>query len=259
MGHWFAGSSFFAHRSNDPPSAVVVNEGATCVMAGTANASRTVGPVNMLTIPAGRYELPAANSPLHPFLPSHRLSEIVLPEPVLIQEQAVSIALFKQYVDAVEQMPSGEEKEEKLAHIGMFWNKKESVSPAVRGVSLEAAMDFSRWLAQQTHCHFQIPSREEWAAAIIHLFQSGVPLPKPSDGFDATPLKSLLQGGNEWTRSPCPVGYYLVGEEDWGAGMRDGQPSCIPNLFSVAGFRMVIHPARASTAAADTDEAKSNH
>jgi hypothetical protein len=243
VSQWFAGSSFFAPPAAQEGAEMVVTEQSSCPL---LTGNRTSSPFAMLTIPAGRYALPAANSPLHPFLNPQRLGDVHLPESILIQEQPVSSTLFKQYVEAVEGMPDGEEKEEKRSHIGMFWNKKESVSPAVRGISLEAALDFNRWLSQKTGCDFQIPSREEWAAAVIHLFQSGVSLPKPSDGFDATPLKSLLQGGSEWTRSPCPMGYYLVGEEDWGATIRDGHPSCMPNLFSVAGFRTVIHPAQAN-------------
>ncbi|MBF0096732.1 MAG: hypothetical protein HQM04_09955 [Magnetococcales bacterium] len=241
VSQWFAGSSFFAPPAAQEGGEVVVTEKNSC---SVTSGNRSGAPFAMLRIPAGRYELPAANSPLHPFLNPQRLGEVSLSAPILIQEQPVSSTLFKQYVEAVEGMPDGEEKEEKRSHIGMFWNKKESVSPAVRGISLEAALDFNRWLSQKTGCDFQIPSREEWAATVIHLFHSGVSLPKPSDGFDATPLKSLLQGGSEWTRSPCPMGFYLVGEEDWGATIRDGHPSCMPNLFSVAGFRTVLHPAQ---------------
>ncbi|WP_130470246.1 SUMF1/EgtB/PvdO family nonheme iron enzyme [Candidatus Magnetaquicoccus inordinatus] len=259
VGNWFAGSSFFTRPAEQGESVPAqVAESSSCVMTVGAGQKTVVGPFNMLTIPAGQYELPLPASPLYPFLHPQRLGSIVLPEAILLQEQPVSSSVFKQYVEDVGKMPDGEAKEERLSHIGMFWNKKESVSPAVRGISLEAAMDFNRWLSEKTGCEFQIPSREEWAAAVIHLFQSGVSLPKPSDGFDATPLKSLLQGGSEWTRSTCPMGYYLVGEEDWGATIRDGHPSCMPNLFSVAGFRTVIHPA-ATNKRDSAEERKSNH
>ncbi len=213
---------------------------------------------SLAPIPVGSYNLPTPTSGLYPFMHFHHLETIVIDDPVAIQEQPVTRTLFKQYADFIENQPPGEEKERLLSHLGLSWNQGEAGSPAVKGVSLEAALDFSQWLSQKTGCVYEIPSREEWAAAIIHGYNSGVPLPNPTDSFDSTPLKSLLQGGSEWTRSSCAVGNYLVGEEDWGTESKGSQPICMPGLFAVAGFRVVLHPARQRPQTSEAAE-KTNH
>lgn len=208
-------------------------------------------------IPAGTYPLPTPTSGLYPFTRLHRLETIVIDTPFQIQEHPVSRALFKRYADSIAGSPDGEEKERRLAHLGHFWNRETAV-PVVKGVSLEAAMDFGRWLSQRTGCTYEVPSREEWLATLVHHFNSGAPLPKPGDAFDATPLKSLLQGGNEWTRSPCALGYYLVGEEDWGVESKAKGPVCMPGMFAVAGFRLVARPESAHAGRVNASE-KTNH
>ncbi|MEO5348259.1 MAG: SUMF1/EgtB/PvdO family nonheme iron enzyme [Magnetococcus sp. YQC-3] len=195
----------------------------------------------LLEIPAGRYALPTPTSGLYPFTRTHQMEHVVINTPFLIQERPVSRALFKQYAEAVASSADGEEKERLSSHLGPAWNR-ETAGSVVKGVSLEAAIDFGQWLSQKSGCSYAVPSREEWLATVVHLFNSGAPLPKSSDAFDATPLKSLLQGGSEWTRSPCALGHYLVGEEDWGVESKSREPVCMPAMFAVAGFRVVLHP-----------------
>ncbi|MBF0459813.1 MAG: SUMF1/EgtB/PvdO family nonheme iron enzyme [Magnetococcales bacterium] len=229
------------------------NLGQACLLAEQAQTAFT-----LLPIPVGSYPLPTPTSGLYPFTHAHAAETIVVEAPFWLQDQPVTQALFKQYADSIDVMPAGEEKERLVSHLGMFWNRGETSTPAVKGISHEAALDFAQWLQQKTGCHYDVPSREEWLAALIHLYNSGAPLPKPSDAFDRTPLKSLLQGGSEWTRSPCAVGYYLVGEEDWGADSQSNQPICMPGMFSVAGFRMVLHSAPIDPQKGDQTE-KTNH
>ncbi|MEO5339639.1 MAG: SUMF1/EgtB/PvdO family nonheme iron enzyme [Magnetococcus sp. MYC-9] len=229
-----------------------------CLPGSAGPSTSPKSPFVLHPVPAGAYALPTPTSGLHPFTRHHKLDTIQVETAFLMQEQPVSQALFKEYAESIARMPTGEEKERLLSRLGQFWSRGENTAPAVKGISLEAATDFSHWLSQQTGCSYEVPSREEWAAAVIHLYNSGSPLPKPSDSFDANPLRSLLQGGGEWTRSPCPLGFYLVGGEDWGVEAQDSQPSCMPALFSVAGFRVVLHPDRRFPPAAETTE-KTNH
>lgn len=219
-----------------------ISTSSTCSALSAKGSSQSAALTALITIPAGTYELPTSTSGLYPFTRFHNLAPIVVDAPFLIQGQPVSRTLFKEYADFVASKPDGQEKERSLAHLGLSWNQVGATTPAVKGISWEAALEFTQWLSQKTGCTYDIPSRAEWAATIIHLYGSGVPLPKPSDAFDATPLKSLLRGGTEWTRSPCAAGYYLVGEEDWGGDSNSNQPICMPGLFSVAGFRVVLHP-----------------
>ncbi len=225
------GTSF---RANSPRQGESGATGQTCLPSDQAA-------FTLAEIPAGRYALPTPTSGLYPFTRTHQMEHIVIDAPFLLQERPVSQALFKQYAEAVASRADGEEKERLSSHLGLAWNR-ETATSVVKGVSLEAAIDFGQWLSQKTGCSYAVPSREEWLATVIHLFNSGAPLPKSSDAFDATPLKSLLQGGSEWTRSPCALGHYLVGEEDWGVESKSKEPVCMPAMFAVAGFRVVLHP-----------------
>ncbi|MBF0399777.1 MAG: SUMF1/EgtB/PvdO family nonheme iron enzyme [Magnetococcales bacterium] len=238
VGGWLTYPDWRATAPQPKESAAVPD----CQLSTTEAASPNAPPITLLNIPAGRYPLPTPTSGLYPFTDFHHLEPIVVDAPFSIQAQPLSRALFKEYADYLAKSPDGEEKERLLSYLGLSWNQGEESSPAVRGISWEAAHEFGLWLSQKTGCSYDIPSREEWAATIIHLYNTGAQLPKPSDGFDSTPLKSLLRGGTEWTRSPCAMGYYLVGEEDWGGDTNNSQPICMPSLFAVAGFRLVLHP-----------------
>ena len=195
---------------------------------------------SLMVIPAGTYVLPSRSSGLYAFLEPYGMEIITIEEPFLMQDQKMNRRFFEQYADFVESIPSEEEKEQHQSHLGLLWNREGENSTTVHGLSWEAATDFSRWLSQKTGCEYNIPSREQWAAAIIHLYGTGEQVPKPGDDFSSTPLTDLLRGGREWTRSPCDMGYYLVGEEKWVSGAEKNQAICMPALFSIAGFRVVL-------------------
>ena len=198
----------------------------------------------LMAIPAGTYDLPSQTSRLFSFLNPYNIGTITIKNTIFMQEQKVSHALFGQYADFVENLPPGEEKDRRKNHIGLLWNKGETTQTSVQGISWDAATDFSNWLSQKTGCDYNIPSSEEWAAAIIHLYSTGEQVPKPGNNFSPTPMKSLLRGGREWTLSPCAMGYFLVGEDNWIAGPGSNQATCMPPLFSIAGFRVVLNPAK---------------
>lgn len=202
---------------------------------------------SLISVPAGTYQLTSNVSGLSLFLERHQLSKVILEYPLLVQSQEVSRSLFALYADFVNTLPDGEEKMRLLARLGLLWNREASNSPSVQGVSWEAAWDFSNWLSQNTGCDYNIPSREEWSAVIIHLYQSGEKVPQPSDGFSQGPLKNLLRGVREWTRSTCDMGHYLVGEDDWVAEANANESVCMPTYFSVAGFRVVLNPSKLPT------------
>ena len=193
-------------------------------------------------IPSGTYTLPSRTSELFAFLGPYEIKEVIIDQPFLIQDRKMAQPFFKRYVNFVEALPDGEEKERHRAHIGLLWNQSSTPTTRLQGASWEAAIDFTHWLSQKTGCSYTIPSREQWLAAIIYLYSMGEQAPKPGSPFNTTPLGDLLRGGREWTQTPCPLGYYLVGEENWVSGADTGQPVCIPPLFAIAGFRVVLNP-----------------
>lgn len=201
----------------------------------------------MTVIPADRYALSDNRSAIAPFLKPQRLSEVVIDRPFLIQNQKISRALFEEYVDFVEKLPDPNERERLETRMGVTWKSEENNATLIQGISWEAAWDFSNWLSQRTGCRYEVPSREEWAAAVIHLHSQ-----RTGDvdiRNDAGQLRSLLWENREWTRSECPMGHYLVGAEEWIGQESAGQEVCMPSLFAVAGFRMVLTPSAAAHAA----------
>ena len=199
----------------------------------------------LVAVPAGTYDLPSHTSGLFSFLNPYNMKTILIKNGFFIQERQVAYALFEEYAYYVENLPQGEEKKRRQPHLGLLWNRGAKATPAtVQGISWEAAMDYRGWLRQKTGCDYNIPSREEWVAAIIHLYSTGEPVPKLGSHFGQTPLGNLLRGGQEWTRSPCAMGYYLVGEDNWVTEYGTSQAVCMPPLFSVAGFRLTLNPAK---------------
>ncbi|MBF0263070.1 MAG: SUMF1/EgtB/PvdO family nonheme iron enzyme, partial [Magnetococcales bacterium] len=124
---------------------------------------------NLLPVPAGEYRLRNNSQELKPFLAPHGLSKIQIKEPFLIEKHEVTLKAFRRYVVAVEKMPAGADRERLKAHIGMHWNKDDSETASVKGISWEAAWDYADWLGRQTGCAYGLPSREQWGAAALLL------------------------------------------------------------------------------------------
>ena len=196
----------------------------------------------LIVIPPGTYTLPSHASGLYAFLEPYEMAQVTTEKPFLIQNQKMSRLLFEHYAEFVDNMPPGDERDRRQSRLGLLWDQGGQTTPAVQGVSWEAATDFSLWLTEKTGCAYGIPSREEWMAAILHLYKTGEQIPKPGSNFSLTPLGDLLRGGREWTQSPCSDGYYLVGEESWVSGADTHRAICMPPLLSVAGFRLVLDP-----------------
>ncbi|MBF0369209.1 MAG: SUMF1/EgtB/PvdO family nonheme iron enzyme [Magnetococcales bacterium] len=190
---------------------------------------------DLTQIPAGELAISGdhANG-LSPYLKPHGLERVHTETPFLIQRHEVTREQFKRYVDFVGRLPDGSQKSERLLRIGRQWQGHDTGSQNVSGVSWEGAWDYTDWLSQQTGCEYRLPSREEWGAAVIHHFNDN-----PSMGRN-TPLDRLLRGVREWSRSSCPSGYYLLGEDDWTAMPNVGQLVCMPQSLAVAGFRVVL-------------------
>lgn len=215
-----------------------------CLLPSTKTAESEQEPMQplLMEVPAGTYNLPAQTSGLFVYLEPYQVDRVVIKNDFLIQKQVMPRAVFAQYARFVEQLPAGEEKEQRQAHLGLLWNRAESTATAVQGLSWEGVMDFRDWLRQKTGCDYDLPAREEWLAAVLHLYNSGEQVPKAGDSYNPSPLDSLLRGGREWTRSSCTMGYYLVGEDKWVNGSSSNHAVCMPPLFTVAGFRLILNP-----------------
>ncbi len=198
----------------------------------------------MTPIPADNFTLNPDHTDIAPFLEPQGLTRVVIDQPFLIQNQEVSRGFFEQYATFLDNMTDTRERERLKTRLGFNWKQGDANSTRIQGISWEAAWDFSNWLSQRTGCHYDVPSREEWAAAVMHLRRTDG---KKVSKDDHTPLRSLLWGNREWTRSECDMGHHLVGAEDWIAPINAGQPVCMPPLFSVAGFRVVLTPSHADT------------
>lgn len=200
---------------------------------------------SLLKIPANTYQFPALGTTLSAFLHLANGQDMVTAAPFLIQAQEVTLDEFKKYAQFVEHLADAKEKDRLKTRLGLQWERGDQQSSSVSGVSWEAAQDYAQWLSQRTGCTYDLPSKDQWAAAAIFLHsQTNVPL----DGANMPegPLKNLLWGVREWSRSPCETGYYLLGEDDWTMPSKDSKDICMPAMFSVAGFRLVLSVASVS-------------
>ncbi|MBF0455477.1 MAG: SUMF1/EgtB/PvdO family nonheme iron enzyme [Magnetococcales bacterium] len=191
----------------------------------------------MEKIPAGLYQLPSS-------LIGQRGEETItskIDSPFLIQNEEVSLQEFKKYVRYVENLPPGVEQERLRLRLGVQWNKGGNDGLSVSAVSWEGARDYAHWLGRKTGCAYEIPSQAEWIATVSYLQK------RDQIRIDGTipptgPLKNLLWGVREWSRTSCPSGYFLLGRDDLTANNGDGQAVCMPPMFSIAGFRVVMNP-----------------
>ncbi|MBF0125393.1 MAG: SUMF1/EgtB/PvdO family nonheme iron enzyme [Magnetococcales bacterium] len=167
------------------------------------------------------------------FLKAAGLERAIIKEPFAIQTGEVTVAEFQEFVQAVQQWPDGPDKQEVLMHIGPpnRWLQANPAQSQLHPVSWEAAQDYLVWLNRGTGCQYQLPSREQWAAAVLSL---------ASKSPSAPLLHSLLRGVREWSTTRCPGGYVLLGEEDNVATGDIGRSSCMPAMVPIAGFRVVL-------------------
>ncbi|MBF0446847.1 MAG: SUMF1/EgtB/PvdO family nonheme iron enzyme [Magnetococcales bacterium] len=160
--------------------------------------------------------------------------------PFLIQSEEVTRLQFRKYVDYVNTLPAGKEKDRLLVRLGVQWKKGGTSHQSVNAISWEGAWDYAHWLALKTGCSYDIPSQSEWIATISYL-QSRDQVQLDGSAPLSGPLKNLLWGVREWSRSRCSSGYYLLGRDDLTSGFSENQSICMPAMFSIAGFRVVLN------------------
>ncbi|MBF0340258.1 MAG: SUMF1/EgtB/PvdO family nonheme iron enzyme [Magnetococcales bacterium] len=194
---------------------------------------------DLLPVPAGEYRLHANAQDLKPFLAPHGLHKIQIKEPFLIEKNEVTLKAFRHYVTALERLPAGADKDRLKSHLGLHWNKDESESAPVKGISWEAAWDYTDWLGQKTGCAYSLPTREQWGATVL-LLDSARDSGSKAGVLTGEALKHLLWGVREWSSTPCAGGYYLLGEDDFVPLPEVRSATCMPAMLSVAGFRVVI-------------------
>lgn len=193
----------------------------------------------LVEIPAGTYPIPDPSSSLGPFM-HFKESTLEINHPFLLQNREVDLGQFKRYVEDVERMQNFNEKERLRLRLGKHWEQNDAQDDLVRHISWEGAMDYAQWLSQKTGCSYTLPSREEWAAAVIHASSSG---PKKINGDISAEglVTNLLRVAQEWSRSACPEGYFLLGSDDATTTTTESKEICMPAQLAVAGFRLVLH------------------
>ncbi|MBF0139982.1 MAG: SUMF1/EgtB/PvdO family nonheme iron enzyme [Magnetococcales bacterium] len=197
--------------------------------------------ITLVEIPAGTYPVPDPTSSLGPLM-HFKESTLEINNPFLLQNREVDLEQFKRYVEDVDRMQNFSEKERLRLRLGKHWELNDAQDNLVRHVSWEGAMDYAQWLSQKTGCAYTLPSREEWAAAVIHASSYG---PKVMNGsISAEGLATnLLRVVQEWSRSPCPEGYFLLGSDSSSTVTEESKEVCMPAQLAVAGFRLVLHMA----------------
>lgn len=200
---------------------------------------------DLLPVSTGSYALSAASQELKPFLAPHELEKIVIKDPFLIEKHEVSVKAFRRYVAFVEHLDPSQEKERLQSRIGLQWNKEDSDTSPVKGVSWDVAWDYTDWLGQQTGCAYTLPSREQWGATVL-LLDGAQNSSSKAKHLNEESLKTLIWGVREWTSSPCTGGYYLAGEDEFVPLPEVRSATCMPAMLSVGGFRVAIK-ATAST------------
>ncbi|MBF0424727.1 MAG: SUMF1/EgtB/PvdO family nonheme iron enzyme [Magnetococcales bacterium] len=211
----------------------------------------------MVEVPDGEYDLsrlaPASRARIP--LTATDLSRILVKKPFLIQLRAVSREAFARYVAHVRGLPEGEEKGRLLIRIGMHWQQSSDTAAAntifpgslfgnrqetpLQSISWEAAQGYAEWMSDRSGCSYHLPSREEWAAAVMYL-HGGVPSGRPGVPAALAGRHDIPLATREWTRSACTGGYYLAGGEGSRSGVGSDAGYCMPAMVSIAGFRLVL-------------------
>ena len=205
----------------------------------------------MEQIPPGEYRLPSN-------LSGQGVDASVLAKidaPFLIQTEEVALQHFKKYAEYVASLADGPQKDQLMVRLGVHWKKGDTSSSAVNAVSWEGAKDYALWLGLQTGCSYDLPSQAEWIATVSHM-QSRDNIRLNSTVPTTGPLKNLLWGVREWSRTACASGYYLLGRDDLTADLDEGVAVCMPAMFSIAGFRVVMTPVtkQGSVASQETEQ-----
>ncbi|OSM06985.1 hypothetical protein MAIT1_00117 [Magnetofaba australis IT-1] len=239
----------FAVRGVDKPAIVQV---AASRVEGCSLARDKQRFPEMMRVEAGEYLLPTDENgrELMLHLKPLGMTRVTQEQPFLLQRSEVTIEQFGWFVKAINDMSDGPRKEQLLAIIGLHWDKTDpknlskegyyggSASPAARAISREGARAFIDWLNERTGCRYHLPTRNQWAAAVIsqHL-ASGQPA-SAAEANDGGVLGGLLRGVREWSDTGCANGFFLLGHDQWTTEPNVGVSACMPGMLSVAGFRL---------------------
>ncbi|MEG3638528.1 SUMF1/EgtB/PvdO family nonheme iron enzyme [Magnetococcus sp. PR-3] len=207
----------------------------------------------MMVIPSGAHRITGVESSHEAVrvLKAQSLDSVNLESEVWMMPLEVSIQQFKRYVDYVQKMKDRAARQSKLDQIGLLWNRTDPKAKVggvyargenqpVRGVAHDTAAAYAQWMADQSGCRVRLPTREEWAAAVMDRFNALAQVNNPAE--DELRLESLLRGVREWSGSSCAMGYHLLGQDDWTGVQHMGGTVCMPASLSVAGFRLIIEP-----------------
>ncbi|MBF0109998.1 MAG: SUMF1/EgtB/PvdO family nonheme iron enzyme [Magnetococcales bacterium] len=195
----------------------------------------------LIEIPAGTFEIPKESSTLTPFMKFHDRPDIVLEHPLLLQSREVDREQFKRYVEEIENIQDFEERQRRKLRIGTHWDHNDVQDSSVRHLSWEGATDYAQWFSRKTGCDYRLPTREEWAAAVLHAASQGQKT--LMNAVDAEGLaKNLLFGAREWSQTSCADGFLLLGGDDWTASADEQQEICMSPMLAMGGFRLVLNP-----------------
>jgi len=195
----------------------------------------------LIEIPSGTYEIPQNSPLLTPFMQFHDKPNIVLERPLILQNREVDLERFKHYVQEVENIQDPDERQKRKLRIGNHWENNDVQDSLVRHLSWEGAVDFTQWFSKKTGCNYRLPTREEWAAAVIHLNQDAQAEINGAIDPEGV-IKNLLFGTREWSLTSCADGYYLLGGDDWTASADDRKEVCMSAMLAMGGFRLVLDP-----------------
>lgn len=170
-------------------------------------------PSEMVSVPKREYRIEKENSHLTPYL--HFLNEgesITIDKLFCIQKGEVTVGEFQHYIKSLN-YPT-------MQQLGLTtWKKNhegQSDDYPAFSISWEAAMGYIEWMNRHPSCKLQLPSRNQWAAAVIHYaesqsLQQGDTLQMVHKTL-AEP-EYLLGNLREWSEDSCANGHFLLGED----------------------------------------------
>lgn len=168
---------------------------------------------------------------------------MIIDKKFLIQTGEVTVAEFRRFVKSL----SKKERES----LGKSWEQDDEneLYPdnfPVSNVSLDIANQYAKWLSKQTGCNLQLPTYEQWAAAVIVYRENQTRQLlelQPINIHNQMPDYLLFNRG-EWSRTPCnydggeilTLGY----DHEPNYSITDfARPRCDPDWDNSIGFRLV--------------------
>jgi hypothetical protein len=164
---------------------------------------------NMAPVSSGTYDIEDYPS-VTTFLASIGKAQIIIEKDFLIQTGEVTVAEFRRFVE------SGWLSQDEIENLGTAWedgkdehDKSYRDNSPVSRVPWEIANQYAQWMSKQTGCHLQLPTQEQWAAAVMSYPDQTKQLSRLQDvdTQKKTP-DHLLFNREEWSITPCKGKYY---------------------------------------------------